>query len=67
MYGIPEDLGIATLRLREKTFLMIWYSKKLEITPRYRRAWLETGQKDESYSIRRAMMLRLREDEIETG
>jgi hypothetical protein len=31
MYGIPEDLAIAILRLREKIFLMIWYSRKLEI------------------------------------
>ena len=31
MYGIPEDLAIAILHLREKTFLMIWYRRKLEI------------------------------------
>jgi hypothetical protein len=31
MYGILEDLAIAILRRREKTFLMRWYSRKLEI------------------------------------
>ena len=31
MYGIPGDLVIAMLHPREKTFLMIWYRRKLEI------------------------------------